>query len=120
MTDVQKIADHRRGDTWDGMVLLISKGTIVDGVEELTPMDITGYTALARFKTSREANVSFEFKTEDKTITIPNGVDGKLFFKERKMDVKAGNYVCDVQLTSPEGKVHTVADCEWRIYPDVS
>ncbi|RTY71560.1 hypothetical protein [Flavobacterium sp. LB2P53] len=117
---INKIADHRRGDTWDGMVLLIEDVKIVDEVEVRTPKDITGYTALARFKTSRESSMVFEFKTEDDTITIPNGIEGKLLFAARIMDVRANNYISDVELTSPEGRVETITDCEWRIFQDVS
>jgi hypothetical protein len=120
MQVVNKIADHRKGDTWDGMSLLIEEIKVVDGEDVRTVKDLTGYSALARFKTTRDAHISFEFKTEDDTITIPAPTEGKLLFTERIMDVKANNYVFDVQLTSPEGKVETIADGEWKIFQDVS
>jgi hypothetical protein len=120
MSEVSKIEDHRRGDTWNGMMLLVEELKAVDGVETKIVKDLTGYSVVSKFKTSLDANASFEFKTEDNTILIPNPTTGELFFESRKMNVKAGDYVFDVELTSPTGYVQTIAEGVWKIFQDVS
>lgn len=108
-----KMASHKKGDTWNGMSCCLKKK---DG----TPYDLTGHTAVSNFKVNPNGAVIFGFKTEDGTILIPNPTDGKIFYKGRKMDVPANRYFFDLQITSPEGKTSTIAAGSWEIKQNIS
>lgn len=115
-----RIADHKRGDTWNGISIIIEDSEIVSNVEVFTPKNLTGYSVRSRFKTSNTGNAKFEFSTDDNTITIPNPLTGEIIFMPRKMDVSANRYLFDIELTDPDGKVETVLDAIWNIVQDIT
>jgi ribosomal protein S1 len=106
------IADHKRGDTWNGMVVTIKKNGV--------PVDLTGYSAISRFKNNPTGTAIFEFKTSDDTLTIPNPTDGKIYYSKRKIEVQANRYVFDLQITNLDNVVKTVANGSWTITQDIS
>jgi hypothetical protein len=106
------LAPHKRGDTWNGMVITVKKSGI--------PVNLTGFSVLSCFRKNPNSESLFEFKTSDNTIIIPIGIDGKIQFVGRKIDVPAYRYVFDVQLTSPGGIVETIATSYWEITQDIS
>lgn len=107
-----EIAEHKRGDTWNGMVVTIKKNGV--------PFDLTGYTAISRFKNNPTGSTIFEFTTDSFTLTIPNPVDGKIYYVKRKIEVQANRYVFDLQITSIDNVVKTVATGSWTITQDIS
>lgn len=107
-----EIAAHKKGDTWNGMVVTLKRNTI--------PVDLTGYTAISRFKTSLNGASVFEFKTSDNSLTIPNPIDGKIYYIGRKIDYFPNKYLFDLEITSPDGVVKTIANGSWTITQDIS
>jgi len=107
------IANHKRGDTWKGMIMTCRDNNLL-------PVNLTGYTVISSFKDGPSGSLMFEFKTSNNTILIPVGTDGKIHFIKRKMDVPAGRYVFDVELTSPTGDVETIVESYWEITQDIS
>jgi hypothetical protein len=113
------IADHIKGDTWDGFKFKIEDETEVNsGVYE--PRNLTGCVIIAQFKKEPNGTVVFEFKTSDNTITIPTPANGEFILMPRIVDVPATTYVFDVQITYPNGVVESFDPEYWRITQDVS
>lgn len=110
--------DHRRGDTFEGISFLI-EDYLEDGVT-LQPVDLTDVVILAQFKTTPNVPPTFEFKTSDGTITIPEPLSGEFFFTPRKMNYLPFHYIYDVQLTFPNGVIETIPADKWLIYDDIS
>ena len=107
-----EIAPHKKGDTWNGMVVTVSENGI--------PVNLTGYTAISQFKTSANGSTAFEFKTNDNTLTIPNPIAGKIYYTGRKIDVSANKYIFDLQIASPDNIIKTIATGYWQIVQDIS
>lgn len=112
-----KIAEHKRGDTWNGMSFLCEE-LQEDGSH--LPLDLTGVKVLIQFKTSNNGNPIFEFKTDDGTITIPEPLAGEIIMMPRIIDVYPNKYIFDIQLTYPNGIVETIVSGSWVIINDVS
>ena len=113
------LADHRRGDTFKGISFLVRE--LQDDNVTKTPVDLTDVVILAQFKTSVGAPVaSFEFKTSDDTITVPNPLSGEFFFMRRAIKVLPALYVYDIQLTFSDETVETIVTDKWLIYEDIS
>jgi hypothetical protein len=114
------ISDHKRGDSWGGLSIVIESSEVINGVEIFTPVNLTGFTVVSRFRTSPSGVTVFEFKTFDDTLKIPNPISGELIFQPRKMDVPVAKYFFDVQLTAPNGDVETICNSAWNILQDIS
>lgn len=113
------IADHRRGDTWDGMSFLY-EDYLEDGVT-LAPVSLVGVSILVQFRVSPNSPVVFQFKTEDESITIPEPLTGEFFFMPiEKVKTQAALYSFDIQFTFPDGTVVTAGPEKWLIYDDYS
>jgi hypothetical protein len=106
------IADHKRGDTWDGISFLYKENDL--------PINLTGATVLAQFKTNPLGKAAFEFKTSDGTVTIPNPLTGELFLIPRIMNYEASTYQFDVQIVFLDGTINTDVDGLFRITQDIS
>lgn len=96
----------KRGDFWDGMVVTI-------------PLDLTGYSIKADFKTSQSNRASFTFSTDDDTIE-PTGTNGRIVFVGRKMNYQAQRYISDLELTPPNGETKTILDFIWELKQDIT
>ena len=125
MESKNAILDHKRGDTWDGLELYFEDSNVdANGIETFLPINLTGYTFLARFKTSQTGVLVFDFKTENNTITIPNPLDGKIYLMPRKIEVQARTYFFDIQMTDANGLVKTIYEgdklFQWNILQDIS
>jgi hypothetical protein len=114
------IADHKKGDTWSGISITVEESEIVNNVEVFTPLDLTGYMAISRFKNNPSGSTIFEFKSSDGTLAIPNPLNGEIIFQPRIMNVLASKYVFDVQITAPNGDIETICDGIWNIVQDIS
>jgi len=112
------IADHKRGDTWDGMEIIATETNELDVV---VPIDLTGVEIVSQFKTSMNDDFVFEFKSTDGTILVPNPESGTMYFDERKMDFPAKLYFFDVQLKFPNGRIQTIVPTHtWTLTQDVT
>lgn len=113
------IEDHYRGDTWDGMELLI-EDLEDDNVTVIGPLDLTGCMVNAHFKTSPRGSAIFKFSTTDDTITIANPTTGIIRFNEKKIDAEPATYMFDIQLTFPDGSIKTILQDCWTILNDIT
>lgn len=110
---MNRIPDHKQGDTWNGGVFEIKNA-------DTTPFNLSGYTVKSDFKTSANGFAVFSFNSTDGTITIPNPANGKIYFMPKIIDVVANDYIFDLQITSAVGIVNTIASGYWRITPDIT
>lgn len=78
-------------------------------------LDLTDYEIKVDI---REFNTNRLIKSLE--VEIIDAVDGKFDIKEQLLDVDGGNYIYDIQLTSPEGIVKTWIYGKFKIYRDVT
>jgi hypothetical protein len=102
------IADHIKGDTWDGFMFNLEDETEI-GSNIYEPVDLTGATIISQFKTTPKGGMVFEFKTSDNSITIPTPANGEFFYEERIINVPANNYIFD-ENTGTIGGLFVVID----------
>lgn len=106
------IADHKKGTTWDGLEIV---ATTIDENNNIVPLDLTGASVVANFKSGN--NTIFSFKTSDNSIIIPNPTNGKMNFAPRVMNVPPNNYYFDVIVTLENGDIEPIVDTHsWNIY----
>ena len=107
------IADHKKGDTWDGIEIV---ATTLDANNVSTPINLTGCTVLAEFRLANE-KFAFKFETANETILIPEPLLGKFYFAPKKIDYSANTYYFDVQVSYPDGSVETIVPTHsWTIF----
>lgn len=112
------IADHKRGDTWDGMQVT---ATTTNELDVVVPIDLTGVEIISQFKTSIDGTPVFEFKTSDNTISVPDPTLGVFYFVERNMDYPAKMYFFDIQLKYSNGNLETIVPTHtWALVQDIS
>ena len=113
------IADHIKGDTWDGFKFKIEDETEVgSGIYE--PRDLSGCNIISQFRSSQNGSVIFEFKTSDNSITIPTPENGEFILMPRIINVTAMTYIFDVQLTYFSGVVESFDPDYFKIIQDIS
>lgn len=105
--------DCKRGDTFNGRTITLQN-------DDLTPVDLTGATAIMQFRAITNGNVIFEFKTADGSITIPTPTSGALMMMPRLMNVPANNYLFDLQIKFQNQSVKTILSNFWNITNDIS
>lgn len=109
-----KLNTARRGDTWAGLGSVTVK---VDGA----PLDLTGAKIEMQLRrTPRHAKVMLEWSTLYETIEFVDALNGVFRVLSRKMDVPAGSYHWDIELTLASGRVLTIAAGTWSIGQDVT
>ena len=107
------IADHKRGDTWDGIE--ITAKTLNESNAEVA-MNLTGASVVAEFK-YLNGNLAFSFDTADNSILVPEPLTGILYFDSKIIDAVEGVYSFDVEVTFPDGTVTTIVPTHtWKIY----
>ena len=102
-----KFNQYRRGDTFNGRKYKF-------------PFSLVGVGILMQFKTNKEGRATFEFKTEDNSIAVPDPLSGEMFMEKRLMNYKPDKYFYDIQLTFADGIVRTYAEDIMVIFQDVS
>jgi hypothetical protein len=107
------IADHKKGDTWDGIEIIANTQEAMGIIE---PINLTGATILAEFKLAN-GQLAFKFDTSDGSIIVAEPLLGKIVFASKKIDYKENTYFFDVQVTYPNGVVETIVPTHsWTIY----
>lgn len=105
---------HTSGDTWRGLAMTIT----LNG----TPLNLTGATVLMQMrKLAASADKLYEWKSDgtDPQIEITDAIAGKVTVKKRTI-VGFGSLVFDIQVTTADGVVRTVASGTLPITQDVS
>lgn len=108
------IPTTKRGDTFDGVLFEIT----VNG----TKLDLTGATIKMDMRLNSTGILAKEF-TSGAGITISSPLtDGKFTLDEQVIDIDAGTYVYDIEITwvGPPVVVKTYISGTWLITQDVT
>ena len=105
--------NHTKGGTYDGTSFTIT----VNG----SPLVITGATIKMSMKLDKtSATVAKTLSTTDNSIKITDGANGTFEVPEQVIDVAAGVYYYDIQITLLDGTVKTYIDGQWKILQDIT
>ena len=114
------IKPHKKGDTWDGVEFHFES----EANNVYSNMNLTGCTFSAKFKTSPQGSILWEFSTANGKIICPIPVNGKIYFVSQIVNYTAQRYIFGIEMTKPDGKVTTITDgsnpLTWTILPDIS
>jgi hypothetical protein len=105
----------KKGDTYPG-------NYIFQVLVNNTPLDLTGAVIKADFKASPDHVVALTMISNGDTpkIEITDAQAGKFRFKKQIIDVKAGAYVYDVQITTQGGDVYTYLKGTLTVEQDIT
>lgn len=98
---VYNIADHYKGDTFDGVQF-----TIINSTDSL-PINITGCLIKIQFKKNSNNGSIIKEITEISGITIIDAINGVFKINPFLIDWDEGRYLYDVQITFPDLSVRT-------------
>jgi hypothetical protein len=114
------IKPHKKGDTWDGVEFHFES----ENNNVYTDMDLTGYSFSAKFKTSPQGSVIWEYSTTNGKITCPTPTNGKIYFMPEVINYPPQRYIFGIEMTAPNRKVTTITDGSsplvWNILSDIS
>jgi hypothetical protein len=100
-----------RNDSWAQTFALLA---------DTTPIDLSGCTILIQVRpTPSSASVVLELTTDDSSIGI-GGVDNNQITLNKIVDVAAGTYVYDMNVTFPSGEVKTYLWGNFIVTEDIS
>lgn len=108
-----------KGDTFKGTYIFqILKNSV--------PLDLTDVQIDAQFKITAKGEAALSMSTEDDTIIVTDAVAGKFAFAKQIIDIEAGKYLYDVQLTYPivlpatEAEIETVLKGTMTVEQDIT
>jgi hypothetical protein len=100
-----------RNDTWAQTFALLA---------DTTPIDLSGSTILIQVRpTPSSASVELTLSTATNTITI-GGANRNQITLNKKVEVAAGSYVYDMNVTFPSGEVKTYLWGNFIVSEDIS
>jgi hypothetical protein len=87
---------------------------------DTTPVDLSGCTILIQVRpTPTSATIALTLSTADSSISI-GGVNRNQITLNKKVDVTAGSYVYDMNVTFPSGEVKTYIWGNFIVQEDIS
>lgn len=107
MIPTYNFSDHIKGDTFNQKNINFG-------------FDITDAKIEINFKTQVNSKTSFFWSTVDNSITITDGVNGNIILNSKIIDVAAGTYQYDLQITFADGRVRTYFNGKMIILQDVT
>ena len=100
-----------RNDSWAQTFALLA---------DTTPIDLSGSTILVQVRpTPSSSVVALELSTDDSSIGI-GGVDSNQITLNKIVDIAAGTYVYDMNVTFPSGEVKTYLWGNFIVTEDIS
>jgi hypothetical protein len=111
MASIYNFKEHTRGDTFKEQGLVVS----ING----TPVDLAGAKIRMDLKASYNAPASLSLN-ETSGITIDLGTAGRFVIDEQIIDIDAGNYLYDIEITNSAGQVFTYVKGTFPILQDVT
>jgi hypothetical protein len=107
------IPKHRTGDTWKGIknITIFRMGSSLNLLSAVARMQVRHQT---------DAPHLIEFTSENGTITFPDPQNGVLSIPKVLVDIPAGKYLWDLQITLSSGEVKTFIGGDWTIIPDIT
>jgi len=106
------ITPHVRGTWFYGVEMIFSN---INEDLTKTPINLTGYGVLITLKLSENSPVTYEFKTEDSTITITDAVNGKIMLEPRGDLNVIGNYLYSIYLIDTSDRLVPFFSDYWQI-----
>ena len=100
-----------RNDSWSQVFSILA---------DTTPVDLSGSTILIQVRpTPTSATISLTLSTADSSISI-GGANRNQITLNKKVDVTAGSYVYDMNVTFPSGEVKTYIWGNFIVYEDIT
>ena len=100
-----------RNDSWAQVFAILA---------DTTPIDLSGSTILIQVRpTPSSTEVALTLSTTDSSIGI-GGVDSNQITLNKIVDIAAGNYVYDMNVTFPSGEVKTYLWGNFIVTEDIS
>jgi len=85
-----------------------------------TPVDLTGASILMQVRQSPGSTVLHEFSTANGKIEITNAIGGQFRIKEEIINIAAGLYQHDIQITFGDLTVRTYFKGIFKVNDDIS
>ena len=105
---------HIKGTTYKGIGFLISTGESIDSI---SPLPIS--YAKMQLKLAYNAPASLTLESGAGLTTDPSS-PGLIVIDKQIIDVPAGNYIYDIEITTEEGDVFIYIKGSWLITQDVT
>jgi hypothetical protein len=100
-----------RNDTWSQTFAILA---------DVTPVDLSGSTILIQVRpTPTSTSVELTLSTANSSISI-GGVDRNQITLNKKVEVAAGSYVYDMNVTFPSGEVKTYIWGNFIVQEDIT
>lgn len=100
-----------RNDTWSQTFAILA---------DTTPVDLTGCTIVIQVRqTPSSANVDLTLSTANSSISI-GGLNRNQITLNKKVDISAGSYVYDMNVTFPSGEVKTYIWGNFIVQEDIT
>ena len=100
-----------RNDTWSQTFAILA---------DVTPVDLSGSTILIQVRpTPTSASVELTLSTANSSISL-GGVDRNQITLNKKVEVAAGSYVYDMNVTFPSGEVKTYIWGNFIVQEDIT
>ena len=109
-----KIADHYKGDTFDGVQF-----TLLNSTDNI-PINLTGCAIKIQFKKSAAYGTLQKEITNTAGITIVDAVNGVFKIDAFLINWSEANYYYDIEITFPNGLVKTYIKGTLAIIRDVT
>ena len=107
------IANHKRGNTWDGMVFTCEE--LQEDDLTYLPVNLTGVKVIMQLRVNPDGPVIMEFSTDKKTIVVSDALLGEVTFLERMIAIPAVEYLINIDLIYPDLTVETIVTDKWHI-----
>jgi len=113
---ITNLGTHIKGDTFNEVIFTINQ--LVSGTTQ--PMDLTGASARMHFKLTPQSLAALEMTTANSKLAIIDATAGKLAIVKQVIDIAAGHYQFDLEVTLQSGDVYTVIAGELTIKQDIT
>jgi hypothetical protein len=112
-----RLEDHKRGTTWYGMSLMLSK-TLDNGSK--VPVDLTGAIVTAEFSKNPGNSASFSYSTQNQTLffgpeNAPDPSTGEILFEPELINYPAYAYILRVYVQFPSNDKDLILEGYWNI-----
>ena len=111
MAQTYNFPDHVKGDTFKGQSFVYERNG--------SAIDLTGASIKLMLKKIKTGSSYFTFSTGD-NITITDAVNGSWKLDSTVINIDAGVYYYDVELTESNGNISTYLSGTWTILQDVT
>ncbi|NSW46216.1 MAG: BppU family phage baseplate upper protein [Bacteroidales bacterium] len=103
---------HVKGDTFKGCRFTVNVNN--------APLNLTGCQIRMHLRTNPLHDSKYELSTINGKIVIIDTINGIFEIPEQIIDIPAGNYYYDIEITFPDGKVKTYINGRFEIVQDIT